>query len=454
MNITQQNIDSLSATITLTIEKEDYAGKIEKILKDYRKNAQVPGFRKGLAPMGMIRKQYGNKVEMDEINKLVSEGLQKHLADADFTILGEPMPNPNQGVIDFDKDETFEFLFDIGISPKVEIDLSDKDSVVLYEITPEADAVDKRIAQLTSQFAEVTNPDTVEGSDMVRGDLIQVDADGNVVEDGLSKDAAVISPERSLVGDAKDMFLGAKVGTNVVFTPAEAMTPEEATALFSVEIDALAGLSFKMTVTEVVRYVDAQVNEDLFAKAFPSAEIKTEEEFKARLEEEVKQQLSAESNARFEWEARDFMIGKLKDVAFPETFLKSWITASNKNREDFSAEKLDAEFPKVLDDIRWQLATSTIVETAGLKMEAEDPLNAAKKMAAQQFSMYGMANLPEEYYEDYAKKMLEDQKQAEQIITRVMTEKVMLHIKDTVKLDTKEITMADFQKLYEATKNA
>jgi len=449
MNISQQNIDDLTATITLSIAKEDYAPNVENILKDQRKNAQIPGFRKGKVPMGMIRKQYGMAVQMDEINKLVSRELQKYLNDADFKVLGEPLPSEKQETIDFDKDENFDFLFDIGITPKVDIELTDKDSIVKYDIDVEADAVDNQVKQFTSQFSEMINPETAEERDMVKGDAAQVDAKGDIVEGGMAKDGAILMPERLEDADVKKQLVGAKVGTTIVFNALKSMGATEVATFLGVDEDAVVDADVKFTVTEITRYVDAELNEDLFKKAYPADEITTEEDFRKRIEEDVKKNLASESDVRFEWDARDYVVEKLKDVAFPEEFLKRWITLSNEDKEDFDAEKLDADFPKVLDDLRWQLATSTIAEKAELKIEANDPLNTAKQMAAQQFAMYGMANLPDEYYEDYAKKLLEDQSQMENIIQKTMNDKVVAHIKANVKLKSKKISMDDFKKLYE-----
>ena len=361
--------------------------------------------------MGMIRKQYGMSVQMDEINKLVSQELQKYLNEADFKILGEPLPSEKQETIDFDTQEAFDFLFDVGIQPEFDLKISDKDSVVSYEIKVEDDAVENQIKQFTSQFAEATNPETAEARDMVRGDIAQIDTDGNIVEGGIEKEGAVLMPERIADEAVKAQFVGAKVGDNVVFNPLKAMENEtEVSSFLGVDKEAVVDGDYKMTVTEITRYIDAELNEDLFKKVYPNEEIATEEDFKKRVEEDIKKGYAQESDVRFEWEARDFIADKLKDVQFPEAFLKRWIIAANQDREDFDMEKLEADFDSVLNDVRWQLATSKIAQDAELKVEAEDPMNAAKKMAAQQFAMYGMGNLPEEYYEDYAKKMLEDQK--------------------------------------------
>lgn len=450
MNISQQNIDDLTATITLTVEKDDYAANVEKVLNQHRKNAQIPGFRKGKVPMGLIKKQYGMSVQMDEINKFVSQELQKFLSEADYKILGEPLPSEKQETIDFDTQENFDFLFDVGITPEVEIELSDKDSVVMYDIKVEGETVENQIKQYASQFAEMQNPATAEERDMVKGDIAQVDADGNIVEGGMAKDDAVLMPERIVDADIKKQLVGAEVGATITFNPQTATgTVEDAATLLGIDQADLVDADVKFTVTEITRYVDAEINEDLFKKVYPNEEIATEEDFRKRIEEEVKKNLANESNVRFEWDARDFIVDKLKDVAFPEAFLKRWITMSNQDKEDFDAEKLDAEFPKVLDDLRWQLATSVIAEKAEIKIEAEDPMNTAKQMAAQQFAMYGMANLPDEYYEDYAKKMLEDQSQMETIINKTMNDKVVAHIKETVKLKSKKISMDDFKKLFE-----
>ncbi len=450
MNISKQNTDDLTATLTLSVEKADYAEKVESVLKDYRKNAQIPGFRKGKVPMGMIRKQHAMSVQMEEINKLISQELQKYISEADFKILGEPLPSDKQETLDFDTQENFDFIFEVGIQPTIELEISDKDTVVAYEINVEPEAVEKQMNQFASQYAEMTNPDEAEARDMVRGDVAQLNADGSLVEGGVLKEGAVLMPERITDEAVKANFIGAKVGANIVFNPSTALgNAEEAATFLGLEKDAVVDADFKMTVTEITRYVDAEVNEKLFKKVYPNEDFATEEDFKKRVEEDIQKGQAQEGAARFEWEARDYIVDKLKDVVFPEAFLKRWITVSNEEREDFDAAKLDADFPKVLDDLRWQLASSYLAEKAELKVEADDPMKAAKQLAAQQFAMYGMGNLPEEYYDDYAKKMLEDKSQAEHIINKVMTDKVIAYIKENVKLKTKKVSMDDFKKLYE-----
>ena len=441
MNISKQNIDDLTATLTLTVEKADYADKVENVLKDYRKKAQIPGFRQGNAPMGMIRKQFGMSIQMDEINKLVSNELQKYLNEADFKILGEPLPSDQQETIDFDTQENFDFVFEIGVSPEINIDLSKKDTITAYEIKADDNVVEERIAQFRSQLAQPINPEVALDNDMVALNIVEVEGE-------LTNERAVLMPER-LEEEAKVLFVGAKVGDEITFNPFKAMGEAEAARFQGVSADAVSQADFKAIVVEITRYEDAELNEELFARVFPGEEIANEEAFRARIAEEAKKGMEADSNYRFDVDARNYVIEKLKDVALPETFITRWLTLSNQDREDFTLEALEAEMPQILNDLRWQLATSEIAKKAELKVEANDPMDTAKKMAAQQFAMYGLGNVPEEYLEDYAKKMLEDKNQIEGIISQVMMTKVIAHIRENVTVKTKKISMEDFRKLYE-----
>jgi trigger factor len=449
MNITRKDIDAVNALVTVSVAKADYAEKVEKQLREYRKKANIPGFRPGMVPAGLVKKMYGKAIEAEEINKLVSESLFGYIKENNINTLGEPLPNESQEKIDFDNQEDFEFQFDLGIAPEIDVKLSAKDKIKYYQIALTDEMVENQVKSYTGRFGSYIQVETIEEKDVVKGEMLEM-AGKKVNEDGHKIEDAVLCPNYMKDEKQKALFVGKKVGDVVVFNPKKAfengaeiasllkMSKEEAQ-----EIDA----DFQFTIGGITRYEESKIDQSLFDKVFGEGAVKSEEEFIAKIKESIQQNLDADGDYKFGIDAREAVVAKLKDVVFPEAFLKRWALAAN---EGLTQEKLDEDFPKMIEDLKWHLAKDKIAKDNEVKIEFEDVEAFAKKIAQAQFAQYGMANVPEDILAGYAKDMLKDEKSIRNMMDGALNDKVIAVIKATVKLDNTSISMDDFNKMLEA----
>lgn len=451
MNISRENIDELNAVIKLTIEKEDYESRVADVIKSHQKKAQMPGFRPGKVPAGLIKKMYGTSILVDEINKLVSETLSSHLADEKLEILGEPLPSESQQPIDFDTQDSFEFSFDIALAPKVEVSLTKREKIPYYNIAVTDDLIDGQIKTLTSRFGENKVVEAVTEKSLIKGDLVQVDKEGNVLDGGIFVEDAVLSV--SVVKDKKEQkkLLGKSANDEVVFDVKKAYPNDtEVSYILKISKEEAADVKgdFRLTVKEVTEFVDPELNQELFDKLFGPGVVTSEEEMKAKVKEDLEKNNLLEADYRFSIDASEKLKGKLK-IDLPEAFLKRWMKATGNREEPLTDEQIEEEMPKFLEDLKWQLIKNEIIKTNELKVEEEDVISFAKKSAKAQFMQYGLNSIPDEYIENYAMEMLKDQSQGRQVAEGAISEKVMEFIKEAVKLDEKEISREDFNKLFE-----
>ena len=379
MNISRKDIDANNAIVTISIEKADYAEKVEKALRGYRKKANMPGFRPGMVPLGLIKKMYGKSVLAEEINNIVSESLADYIEENNLPVLGQPLPSETEvSEIDFDTQEDFEFHFDLGLAPEFEIEMSDKDTVPLYEIAVSDEMIDNQIKSYTSRFGKYEQVDTVEAKDMVKGTLQELD-NGKAKEEGIKAEEAVLTPEYMKDEEQKKLFVGKKVGDKVVFNPKKAFENEtEISSLLKVDKELVQDLTsdFEMEISGITRYVEGEVNQELFDKVFGEGVVKSEEEFKNKIVENIQTQLAADSDYKFNLDARDLVIGKLKDLTFPEAFLKRWLLVSN---EQMTEEKVNEDYPRMVEDLTWHLAKDKIGKASDIKIELPDVEEYAKK---------------------------------------------------------------------------
>lgn len=451
MNIIRENIDELNAVIKLTVEKEDYESQVAEVLKNYQKKAQMPGFRPGKVPASLIKKMYGTSVLVDEINKLVSENLSKHLAEEKLDILGEPLPSESQEPIDFDKDEKFEFAFDIALAPEVEISITKRDKIPFYTIEITDDLLDGQIKNLTSRFGENKTVDKTTDKSLIKGNIVELDKDGNVVEGGIFAEETVLSS--SVIKDEKIQkeLVGKAVGDEVVFDIKKAYPNDtEISYILKIskeEAEEVKG-NFKLTISEITEFVDPELDQELFDKMFGPGVVTSEEEMKDKVRKDLEASFLMESDYRFSLDASEKLKKKLK-TEFPEAFLKRWLKMATNREEPLTDEEIDNEMPRFLDDLRWQLIKNFIIKKNELKLENEDVEAYSKQAAKAQFMQYGLNSIPDEYIDNYATQMLQDENQARQIAEGAMNEKVMTFVKEAVKIDEQTISRDDFNKLFE-----
>ena len=449
MNIVRKDHDSVNATLTISIEKADYSEKVEKTLRDYRKKANIPGFRPGMVPMGLLKKMYGKSILAEEINKMLSDELYKYIQENNVNILGEPLPNEDeQKEIDFNTQEDFEFSFDLGLAPAFEVELNKKDKVKFYQIAASDEMVNNQVKSYTGRYGKYVQEETVEEKDMVKGLIVEL-ADGKVKEDGIQASDAVLTPAYMKDEASKTSFTGAKAGDQITFNPKKAFENEaEIASLLKLKKEDVAGLEadFLFTIENITRYHEAEVNQELFDKVYGDGVVTSEEDFIAKIKATIEEQLSQDSNYKFGIDAREALVKKYNDLVFPDAFLKRWLLATNK---DLTADKVEEDYSKMIDDLKWQLIKDKIAKANEIKVENEDVQAYGRQIARSQFAQYGMTGLEDSILDNYVKDMFKNEEQLRNIIDRVAENKVVEIIKNTVKLDTKEVSIEDFNKMFE-----
>lgn len=449
MNITKNQIDDLNAIIKIELGKEDYADRVEKALKDYQRKVVIDGFRKGKTPMGIVKKMYGKAMLVEEINKVLGEALSNYIKENDLQILGEPLPNETeQKELDLDG-ENFEFLYDIALSPEVNAKMSKREKVPFYTIAVDEEMINKQIDQMCKSNGNLVVVDVVEGTEYLKGELIELDADGKPKEGGIRNEDASMSVFHMKDEEAVNAFKGAKVGQEVKFNAAKAFPnkTDYAAMLGVAKEDAEhVDSDFCFIIKEIKRYIDAEINEEFFTKVYGEGTVKNADEFRARVKTDIENQLKGHSDYRFTIDAREKMVKKNEDVVLPETFLKRWIVAANKG---LTAEEVEKDFDGYRDEFKWQLIKSAIVKENNLKVETEDMKAMAREIAAAQLQQYGLYGLSDEQLDGFAIKLLEDEKQRQHLYEKAVDNKVFAAIKEAVKLEEQEIAMADFEKLFQ-----
>jgi trigger factor len=449
MKVEKQVIDPVNAVVKVQLEKADYQEKVENTLKNYRKKANVPGFRPGNVPAGLIRKMYGKAVLADEVQNAVSEALYNYIRDNQLNILGEPLPSESQALIDFDTQEDFEFAFDIALSPELDFTISKKDSVPVYSIKVTDEMVAEQAKNMAVRNGSYVPAETSEEGDVVKGMLIEVQADGKVGVEGISVEDAVMMPRYFKNEDEKTKLVGLSVGDTVVFNPAKAYDNAE-TEMASLlklpkEMAKTVTSDFTFEVKEITRYKDGEMNQALFDQLYGEGNVKTEEEFKAKVRESMEAQFVPESDYRFMVDAEKALVKKLDGVVFPAAFLKRWMIQTQKGE----ADKIDGDMPKMINDLKWHLMKEKIVKDNNLTVTEEELLETAKKITRAQFAQYGMMTVPEDMLQGYATDMLKKEESKRNIIDQSMSAVVAGYLRSVVKINEKKISVEDFNKLYE-----
>jgi len=448
MNIVRKDIDSVNATITIGIEKADYSEKVDKKLREYRKKANVPGFRPGMVPIGLLKKMYGKSILAEEINKMLSEELYNYIRDNEINILGEPLPNvAEQKLIDFSTEENFDFVFDLGLSPDFEVELNKKDKIKFYEITPSAEMIDNQVKSYTSRYGRYVQEEIVEEKDMVKGELVEL-AGADVKEHGIVVNDAVLTPAYIKDETIKSLFINAKVGEVITFNPKTAFENEtEISSLLKIKKEEVAGIDsdFQLTISGITRYYEAELNQELFDKVFGEEVVSSEVEFRAKISENIQISLNNDSNYKFGIDARDALVAKYENLVFPEAFLKRWLKASN---EKMTEENIEKDFPKMINDLKWQLIKDKIGKANEIKVENEEVNVFARQIARSQFAQYGIpVEINDPILDKYTTDMLKKEDTLRNIIDKVYENKVLEIIKSSVKLETKAISIEDFNKM-------
>ena len=448
MKISFENADKVNGQLTIVVEEADYNEKVEKTLKDYRKKANIPGFRPGQAPLSLIKKQVGEQVKMDELNKLVGETIYSYLKDNNIQFLGEPLPSAKQEAQDLAKPAPYTFVFDIAVAPEIDLELTDKDKLDYYEITVDDKLVDEQVDMFASRAGKYEQVEKYQAKDMLKGDMKELNADGSEKEGGIVKEGAVLMPEYIKVDDQKKLFKGLKRGQVVVFNPKKAF-PESA-----IEVSSMLGISkeeaanvdsdFAFHVLEITRYAKAPVNQELFAAIYGEGAVKDEADFRSKIAEGIANQLVSNSEFKLMQDLRAYCEKKVGKLVFPEEMLKRVMHTKVKD-----AKEVDEKFDASLEELKWHLIKERLVKANDVKVNDDDVLDAARLQARIQFAQYGMSNLPDETVDNYAREMLKNRETLDGFVDRAVENKLVEALKKVVKLKKKKVSLDDFNKMME-----
>ena len=442
--------DKINGLMTVVIEEDDFKNDVEKELKNYRKRANVPGFRPGMVPMGLIRRQYGNAVKMDVVNNKLSEEVNKYIQDNKINMLGMPMGSEKQEPVDLEKDAPYTFMFDIAVAPEFDIELNDKDAIDYYDITVDDKLVDQQVDSFATRFGGYQSAEEYKEGDLLKGDLRELDAEGNTKEGGVEVEAANVMPQYLKDDDQKKLFEGVKAGDIITFNPYKAYAGgAEVATLLKVDRekkDEYQG-DFSYQITEVQHFEKHAVDQELFDQVFGKDEVKDENDFREKIAESVKQQLAIDEDFRFLQDLRKYAEEKVGQLTYPDALLKRVLKENNKDKDD---EFINKNYEASLKDLTWNLIKNKLAAKTQVTVNDEDVKNVAREIARAQFAQYGMQNIGEEYIDNYAGELLKQRDTVNQFAERAVDEKLVATIKPMVTLNHKEISLEDFNKMVTA----
>ncbi|NEW82194.1 MAG: trigger factor [Mariniphaga sp.] len=450
MKISKTSIDDLNLVVKIIIEKQDYEATVNETLKEYRKKANMPGFRKGMVPAGLIKKMHGKAALAEEVNKLLSRELTKYISDEKLEILGEPLPSlTEKAVVNFDSDADFEFSFDLGLSPQINLDFEKIGKLPFYEIAVDDQLIDNQIEGYANRFGENIPAEVVGEKETVLGDFAQLDAEGVVVDDSISSKNVQVAVQLIKDEAIQKLFIGARIGDVLKFNPRVALADDhEVTHLLKVKDDAIESVDcdFNFTINTINTFIAAPIDEALIKKIYgDETELKTVEELREKIHTELKSNLLYSSNYRFLVDAKEALTNAAA-LTLPVEFLKRWLVETN---EKITAEQIEEEFGTFRKDLDWTLIKTKLAKDNEVRIEESEIALMARDMAQMQFHQYGMSNVPEEYLDNYANSILQNKEQKQKMAEKKIEDKVLEVIKEKSGLVFKKVSQKEFDDLFE-----
>lgn len=450
MNISFENPDKVNGLLTITVEEADYAANVEKTLKDYRKKANIPGFRPGMVPMGLIKRQFGASIKMEEINKFVGEQIYKYVKDNKIQMLGDPLPSDKQDFVDIEKDAPYTFKFDVAVAPEFKCELTGRDKIDYYDIAVDDALINRQIEMFASQAGKYVSAEQYAEGDTLKGDLRELDENGNTKEEGLTIEGALVMPSYMKGEDQKKLFEGAKAGDIITFNPRKAYPESDAevAALLKIEREQVSEHTgdFSYQITEINHFQKHAVDQELFDTVYGKDSCKDESDFREKIAEGLKGQLATDSDFKFIQDVRAHCEKKVGKVEYPTEILKRIMLANNKER---GQEFVDKNYETSIKELTWHLIKEQLVAAHGIKIGDAEVKDAAKEAARAQFAQYGMNNVPDEYVNNYAEEMLKKQETVQSFVDRAIDRKLTEILKGVVKLNNKSVSLDEFNKLME-----
>ncbi len=449
MNIVKENVEGLNAVLKVTVEQADYQDRVTKALGDYRKKAKIDGFRPGMVPAGIINKLYRKPVMAEEINKMVSEAISKYIYEEKIKLLGEPMPSEaHQKDVDWDNDTNFEFAFDLGLAPEIEVKLSGRDKLPYYEIKIDQELRDSYTTSYRRRYGKMLPGEIAGEEDVMRGKVEQLDTTGNPMENGIMVDDAFVSLKMVTDAEQKSKFVGSKAGDIIDFDIRKTFTNDtDLAAMLKIKKEEVELLTpdFRFIPTEVRSFQESEINQEFFDKVYGEGVVNSLEEFNQRVDSDIRANLSRESDFKFALDVKEKLMEKTK-MELPDSFLKRWLFAINEGK--FTLEQIEKDYEHFANDLKWQMIRDHVAVTNEIKISEEDVLEKAKEFALDQFKNYGFLNVPESEVENFAHRILSNKEEDRRIREKLVEDKVLEVIKGIVKLDVKEITTKEFDQLF------
>ena len=442
MNISLENIDKVNAVITAVVEPADYTEKYNKALKEAKKKINMPGFRPGMVPVGLVKKQFGVSILAEEVNKILQEGLFSYISENKVNMLGEPLPTADNDNVSLVEGESFTFKFELAIAPEFEVALSKDDKINYYNVEVTDEMVENQINMYRQRGGNYEKVDSYEDNDMIKGVITELN-----VENAVSVENAVLLPKYFKNEDQKKLFEGAKLNDVITFNPSVAYDNNEAemAALLKVEKEDVANHKgeFNYQITEITRFVLGELNQELFDNVFPGGEVATEEEFRARIKTLISDQFKKDSDYKFILDVRKYVTEKVGKLEFPEEKLRKILAA--KAGEEKAAEQYD----RSIEELTWHLIKEKLVEIYAVKVDDADVKEMAKEVTRMQFAQYGMLNIPDEYLENATKEMFKKRETVDNLIDRCIEVKLGGAIKEAVTLEESTVSAEYFNKMFE-----
>lgn len=447
MNVTLDRIDNVNGVITLSIEEKDYQEKVKKELKQIGMKHPLPGFRPGHVPASLLQKKYGKDVLVEIVNREIYDNLVNYIQENKLNILGEPIIS-NAEEVNFDTMKDFSFKFEVGFAPEVSLKLDNTVTVPYYNIEVDQKMVDQQNEMLCKRFGKQVKGEQVDATALVKGSMVELDENGAVKENGLNVESTIVAPQYFKSEDEKAKFADKKLGDEIVFNPWATCEGNlgELSSMMNVDREqADIKSDFKLTVNEILVNQPAELNQELFDAVFGKDSCKNEEEYFAKLKEMIAGQLVNDSNFRFTVDAEKVLREQVGTLELPTEFLKKWLVRQDNK---YTAENIDEEFTKMVPQLEWQLIKEQVAKQLDVKVNDDDLLADAKRIAYQQFAQYGMTNIPEDMIEKYAKDILENKEYRSQIVQQSVDNKLYAEIKNAVKLDEKTVNVDEFNALF------
>ena len=444
MNISKENIDSLNAILKVNILAIDYQGRVDTVLSDYRKTADMPGFRKGKVPMGVVKKKYGLSVKVEEINKLLSESISKFITNEKLDILGNPLPK-NLVQLDWSQQEDFDFEYELGLAPEFDLQISKKYKLDYFNVKADKAMVDRYADDIAKRYGKMSSPDKVEAKDLVYGTFKELSDDGLEKDNGISNQASV-SLEFITNKIKKAAFIGAQKGTVIILEPKKDFNNDtDAAAMINVNKEVYANLtsSFNFTIDNISRMVAAELNVELFDKVYGEGVVKNENEFIAKVTEEAEKMFVADSDRKFQNDAVDFLIQKIS-FDLPEDFLKRWMQSVSE--KPVTIEEIEKNFVGYKKSLKWQIIENKIATENKLSVSKEEALAETKNLIRSQMAQYGQMAPEEVMLDQYAQQVLKNKDEEKNVYDRVFASKLTVFFKENFKMNLKDISYEDFVK--------